>query len=131
MQELQLQLGKAQQAMHWKAAKAEESWRQGSYSEDFKEKLEVLRQERNETTIVLDEALEGTQAGGLQTTEMTVIILVSDRLQDLLQEREDSVMEPLNICCWVLERDRHLIEDASELLARFSLAFTAHASQWR
>jgi chromosome segregation ATPase len=131
VQELQLQLEQAQQeAMHWKAVKAKQSKGtqtngQGDYNEAFKEKLQVMEQERNELQSCLDEALKELEAVDAELTGGNDghLQAENDRLQDMLQEREDSVMEPLqHLYRWVLERDgeeaneRTSPRDARELL---------------
>jgi chromosome segregation ATPase len=128
VQELQDQLEKAQQeAMHWKATKAEKGQDgQGDYNENFQEKLQVLEQERNELQSCLDEALKELEAVDAELTGGTDghLQAENDRLQHMLQEREDSVMEPLqHLYRWVLERDGEEEKvhtsprDARELLA--------------
>jgi chromosome segregation ATPase len=144
VQQLQLQLKEAQQeAVDWKSNKASEKAAAqapennggtggggtgvvGQLQGDFKEKLRVMEEERNELQSCLDEALKELEAvdAELQGGDNGQLQAENDRLQRLLQERESAVMEPLqHLYRWVLERDGEeesvhtSPRDARELLA--------------
>jgi chromosome segregation ATPase len=106
VQELQNQLEKAQQEIaHWKSLN---KGGDDDGSAGLKERLVALEQERNELQSCLDEALKELEAvdAELQGDNAGELHTENQRLQLLLKNKDDSILEPLqHLYRWVQERD--------------------------